>query len=142
MSQFREQARRLMGDDVLPATLSVIRSPRVEAMHQVGPGSGLELVPHYDWLLAAGTSDLGLVQLRGPRLRESDLVFTHPLARLWFGFEDQGEDVRARDLTLLADDGRWFVVSAHLTRPRARWIGEFTDLLVARTCDLDPASFV
>mgnify|MGYP001552989997 CR=1 FL=1 len=63
VSGFRQSAQRIMSLQEAPETLWVVHSPATRLMCEDADGPHLGLEDHFDWLLALGRSELGLIRL-------------------------------------------------------------------------------
>ncbi len=139
VESLRRRAGELLGESSSPPVLWVTNTPLTDAMAIPQPGPPLDLGYHFDWLLAAGEHQLGLIRIPGARLTKCDLVLASPYEGLHVDVADHGLLDRRRTIVITLPDGRWFALGCRLTGRKVGDIDAFTEA-VRRRCGAQRAA--
>ena len=129
----RRRIGDLMGEPEPPPVLSVVNTMLSDVMAGPQPGPSLEHGNNFDWILALGDKQLGLVRVPPGRPMSGELIAAPLYHTLRVSVLDHGELDRRRMFLLTMEDGTWIALGTRIRPRRVAQLDDFTDALLART---------
>lgn len=134
MPSLSDTAAEVMGEKRPPPVVWVANTPLTDALTMPHDGPPVDLGGDFDWALAAGDEQLGLIRLSPVRPSRGELVLGFDWAEIDVDVEDFGGALDRRRVFLITlEDGRWIALGAPLTSAKRRAeLDAFTEVLLER----------